>query len=153
LDRLLDGWALLDREAAPNGPPERDALAARIERSGHLVGGQVDLGIEVGGTLVGMIGTHTARRDDPPPDVLEIGIAIHRPEHRGRGTGTEAMRLFVQWLFDLGAAAVRGGTAETNGSMREVFERLGFRATGHAPIHGVEEVLYELARSEWERTP
>jgi RimJ/RimL family protein N-acetyltransferase len=155
LDLLLGLVELLDQDAAPAGVPDRERLRVRIERSGHMRESVIDLGIEVDDRLIGVIQTHRNRADDAPPDVFEVGIAIYRPEDRGRGAGTEAMRLFVDWLFEQHSAArVRGGTAVTNEPMRKVFEGLGFRATGRAPIHGVEEVLYELTRSTWEeRSP
>jgi RimJ/RimL family protein N-acetyltransferase len=69
---------------------------------------------------------------------------------RGKGLGTEAVSLFVNWLFEQGAEGVQGGTAVTNRPMRRVFEKLGFRVTRRIDVEGVEELLFAVNKAEWE---
>src|SRR3712207_6293431 len=67
----------------PPRPGERDQLARRVERSGRLVDGRLDLGIEAEGRLVG----HIEARQPPgamPRGVFEIGISLFAGD-RGRG--------------------------------------------------------------------
>ncbi len=112
------------------GRPSRDRVEAKVARSGRLVNGRIDLGIEFDGRLVGEL---DARRPEGvlPPGVWELGIGIFDEADRGRGVGREASGLLVQHLFEEhGAGRVQGSTDVANIAMRRVFERLGFREEG-----------------------
>jgi len=86
--------------------PTRDALRARFERSGIMQDGVLDLAIEADGRYIGEIQTYDPGDRTLPPDVFEIGISIEEPM-RGKGYGTEAVRLLIGWLFsDAGATRV-----------------------------------------------
>jgi RimJ/RimL family protein N-acetyltransferase len=129
---------------------DREKLRARIERSGLLENGRLDLAMDVGGTRIGEIQTYVPPDRELPPDVYEIGIAIDDPSLRGHGYGSEAVQLLVDWLFDReGAARVHLATRESNAAMRTVAERLGFAAGGLAHDRGVEYILYALTRDAW----
>ena len=66
-----------------------------------------------------------------PPDVYELGIAIYDEADRGKGYGSEAIAVLLDYLFgELGAARVQAGTALWNEAARRMFERLGFREEG-----------------------
>jgi RimJ/RimL family protein N-acetyltransferase len=54
-------------------------------------------------------------------------VSIYDAADRGLGLGTEAVRLFVDWLFRQGVERVEGRTSQGNKAMVAVFERLGFR--------------------------
>jgi RimJ/RimL family protein N-acetyltransferase len=85
-----------------------------------------------------------------PPAIHEIGISLYDSADRGKGLGTEATRLFVDWLFRQGAQQVQGATTETNHPMCRVFESFGFTIRGRVDIKGVEELLYGVTRFEWQ---
>ena len=133
----------------------RERWERRIARSGRFERGFLDLAIEVGGGLVGLI---DARRPphSMPPGVFELGIALFDEAERGRGYGTEAIALLTQYLFDeLEAARVQASTAVGNRAMRRVFEKLGFRKEGvlrsYMPAgQGRDDyVLYAVTRADW----
>jgi len=129
---------------------DREKLRARIERSGLLENGRLDLAMDVDGARIGEIQTYVPSDRALPSDVYEIGIAIEDPSLRGRGYGSEAVRLLVDWLFDRERAArVHLATRESNAAMRAVAERLGFAAGGLVNDHGVEYILYALTRDVW----
>jgi RimJ/RimL family protein N-acetyltransferase len=79
-----------------------------------------------------------------------VGIGIDDPSLRGRGYGTEAVRLLVGWLFsDMGATRVHMPAVPTNVAMRTVLERLGFVAEGTVHELGLEFVFYVVTRGAW----
>ncbi len=131
-------------------------LRDRLERSGELVGGWLDLGIEVDGELVGDIGAR-APHGAFPPGVFEIGITIFASGNRGRGVGREAVALFTEHLFtSQGAARVQATTVRSNTAMRAVLTRLGFAEEGI--LHGFmpntaggreDSVMYAVTREGW----
>jgi RimJ/RimL family protein N-acetyltransferase len=132
--------------------PERDALLARFERSGIMQDGAVDLAIEVDGRKIGEIQTYVPPGRALPTGAFEVGIGIDDPSLRGKGYGTEAVRLFVGWLFSgLGATRVHMPTVPNNIAMRTVLERLGFVAEGMTNELGLEFVLYVVTRDAWIR--
>lgn len=149
LDLWLAGRAGLGREALPGGSGERERLRARIERSGTFRDSEIDLVIEVEGRLAGHIQTYRPPNRALPDGFYEIGVALYDSVERGKGLGTEAVHLFVNWLFEQGAEGVQGGTAVTNQPMRRVFEKLGFRVTRRLGVEGVEELLFEVTKAEW----
>ena len=109
------------------------------------------MAIETGGRLVGEIQTYV------PPDralssgVYELGISLYDAADRGKGLGTETVRLFVGWLFERGAERVQGATAPTNAPMRRVFQKLGFGELAALQVEGAPEILYGISRSDWDR--
>lgn len=150
LDAWLAGRAKLGREALPAGPGYRKHLQVRIERSGTLRDGEIDLAVEIRGRLAGHIQTYRPRGRTLPDGVFEIGLALFDSADRGKGFGTEAVQLFVTWLFQEGAEHVQGGTAVTNLPMRRLFDRLGFRMTSVIHVEGTEELVYGVSKTEWE---
>jgi RimJ/RimL family protein N-acetyltransferase len=158
----MEDFALI-REAqeriSPWDPPDPASdrrLKRRIERSGRLVDGWLDLGIEVDGRLVGDIG---ARRPPAalPPGVFEIGISLFADADRGHGYGADGVRVLTQYLFDeLGAARVQASTDVGNVAMRRVLEKLGYAYEGtlRAFMPGTDGAradyaLYGATRAEW----
>jgi RimJ/RimL family protein N-acetyltransferase len=129
--------------------PTRDALRARFERSGIMQGGALDLAIEVDGRKIGGIQTYDPPDRALPPGAFEIGISIAE-SMRGKGYGTDAIRLLVGWLFSAaGATRVHMPTVPGNIAMRSVAERLGFEADGTIRYEGQEFVFYVLTRERW----
>jgi RimJ/RimL family protein N-acetyltransferase len=105
-------------------------LRERIERSGKLVDGILDLAVEVDGRLVGDIQAR-APRHAFGPGVFELGITLFEGE-RGRGYGREAVALLTDHLFRrYRAGRVQASTSVDNAAMRRVLEQLGW------PLEGV----------------
>jgi RimJ/RimL family protein N-acetyltransferase len=149
----LDAWwaARLNAYAEqPGGPPTRDALRARVERSGHLENGRLDLAIEAGGLLVGEIGTYRPPARTLPPRWFEIGVGLFEEPSRGKGYGTEALVLLAHWLVDqAGATRLQAATTPDNSSMRRVLEKLGFVSERSVKESGTDFVLYTITPGRW----
>src|SRR5919202_5809213 len=67
----------------------RVRVRQRLERSGRLVRGWLDLAIEADSRLVGEVDA----RQPPntmPPGVFELGILVYDDADRGKGYGSEA---------------------------------------------------------------
>lgn len=131
-------------------------LRKRIEHSGQLVDGWLDLGIEAEGRLVGDI-TARSPRNAFPPGVFEIGITLFEAAERGKGYGREATELMTTHLFEVvGAGRVQATTPVDNLAMRRVLEALGFRnegtLRGFMPGPGGREdyAMYAVTRAVWE---
>ncbi|HZQ15357.1 MAG TPA: GNAT family N-acetyltransferase [Gaiellaceae bacterium] len=149
LDTSLAAREAADRTVHPV-KPDREQLRARFERSGLLRDGALDLAIDVGGVRIGEIQTYRPLARELPPGAYEVGIMIDRPELRGRGYGSEAVELLLDWLFtEAGATRVHMPTVEGNAAMRAVLERLGFRAEGTVHDHGLDFVFYVVTRDAW----
>jgi [ribosomal protein S5]-alanine N-acetyltransferase len=156
LDILSDAYLKADYPLGGAKLPTRAQLRRRIERSGTLWNGKLELGIEAEGRLVGDADAR-APRGAFPPGVFEIGVTLFDAAERGRGYGLEATRLITDHLFATeGAERVQATTADWNTPMRRVLERLGFanegtlRAFFPAENGRDDYVLYALTRSDWE---
>ncbi len=130
--------------------PSREALEERFRRSGVMRDRAIDLAIEAGGRRIGEIQTFASPGHDLPPGRFQVGIFLE-PAERGRGYGTEATRLMLDWLFaECGAVRVDMPTAAGNVAMRSVLERLGFAPAGTIRELGHEFLGYAITR---ERRP
>lgn len=79
----------------------------------------------------------------------EIGITIGERKHWGRGLGTAAMRLLVDYLLGrLGFSRLHLKTLAWNRRARRCFQKAGFVECGQAQRGGNSFVLMEL-RQEW----
>lgn len=102
----------------------RGKIRDRLERSGELTEHGLDLGIELGGRLIGDV---QARADSLPAGAFELGIGLFDERDRRQGLGGEAVALLTAHLFDsLGARRVQLSTDVANEGMRRVAERTGF---------------------------
>ena len=80
------------------------------------------------GRLIGNCGLHEI---DWPNRRTECGIAIGEKDARGRGYGTEAMRLLLDYAFTvLGMHSVMLTVYEYNPAARRCYEKVGFREIG-----------------------
>jgi RimJ/RimL family protein N-acetyltransferase len=80
------------------------------------------------GRAVGNCGLHEV---DPPNRRTMVGIMIGEPDARGRGYGTEAMRLLLDYAFTvLGLHSVMLTVFEYNHAGRRCYEKVGFREMG-----------------------
>jgi RimJ/RimL family protein N-acetyltransferase len=115
-------------ESRVGGTPTREHVVQRVERSGVFVDGHLELAIEVDGRLSGSIQARSPERA-LPPGVCELGVELV-PEARGRGAGTEAVRLLGTYLLEHGYPRVQASTAVDNVAMRRALERAGFAFEG-----------------------
>jgi hypothetical protein len=65
--------------------PDESAFRARLGRSGRLVDGELDLAIDLDGTLLGRIQTFVPPDRPLPPGTFDLGIGL-REHARGQGT-------------------------------------------------------------------
>ena len=80
------------------------------------------------GRPIGNCGLHEV---DLPNRRTLLGIIIGEPDARGRGYGTEAMRLLLDYAFTvLGFHSVMLMVYEYNGAGRRCYEKVGFREIG-----------------------
>jgi RimJ/RimL family protein N-acetyltransferase len=148
LDASIASREAADRTAHPV-KPDRERLRARFERSGVLQDGAIDLAIDRDGVRIGEMQTYVPPTRELPPGAYEVGIMLDE-EERGRGYGTEAVQLFLGWLFDeQGATRVHMPTVESNTAMRTVLERLGFRSEGTVHDLGIDFCFYCITRDEF----
>jgi RimJ/RimL family protein N-acetyltransferase len=130
--------------------PEEAAFKARLERSGHLEDGWLDLAIDLDGVSIGRIQTFVPSRWTLPPGAFGVGIGL-REDARGKGYGREALALLTDWLFEHAAAgAVEASTDPANAAMRTVFRKAGWMPAGSLTELGREWVMYRVTRQEWE---
>jgi RimJ/RimL family protein N-acetyltransferase len=90
--------------------------------------GLLTLAVEHEGVLVGDIQAR-APRFGFPPGVCEVGLTLF-PNRRGRGLGTEAVRVLTAHLHADGWSRVQSTTAVTNVAMRRVLERCAYEFEG-----------------------
>jgi ribosomal-protein-alanine N-acetyltransferase len=154
LEEVDDVWAAREAEQGP-WVGTRNAFARRLAQSGKFVGGRLDLAIEADGQLVGELDARHADRF-VPPGVWELGIMLFGDARRGRGYGTEAVALLVDYLFrEAGAGRVQATTAVGNEPMRRVLEKTGFTyegtLRGFMPAGAGREdyALYAITRDDW----
>ena len=130
--------------------PDEASFKARLQRSGRLEDGWLDLAIDSGGLSVGRIQTFVPPGRPLPPGTFEVGIGL-RESARGKGYGREALALLTDWLFGHAAAeAVEAPTDPANVAMRTVFQRAGWMLAGSLTEFGREWVMYRITRREWE---
>jgi RimJ/RimL family protein N-acetyltransferase len=134
---------------------QKQRLRERIEQSGRLADGVLDLAIEAEGRLVGDIQARSPRHAFGP-GVFELGISLFDGE-RGRGYGREAVALLTDHLFRrYRAGRVQASTSVGNAAMRRVLERLGWPLEGvmrgfwPRADGGLEDyALYAITRDDW----
>jgi RimJ/RimL family protein N-acetyltransferase len=140
-----------DRTVVPSGPPDPNRLKERIDHSGEMRDQSLDLAIESDGLLVGEIGTFADPEEGARPGLFLLSIGLFSPSDRGRGLGTEAVRLLCDWLFGSeGAERVESSTAVSNAAMRRVFDKLGFEFVREYRRWDVDWAHYAMTRAAWD---
>lgn len=130
--------------------PEEAAFKARLQRSGHLEDGWLDLAIDLDGVSIGRIQTFVPSRWTLRPGTFGVGIGL-RVNARNKGYGREALALLTDWLFEHAAAeAAEASTDPANVAMRAVFQKVGWMPAGSLTELGREWVMYRITRREWE---
>lgn len=104
--------------------------------------------------LVGTVSWHWESRET---DWARMGISIYQPGLRGAGRGTEALRLWTDYLFRASAwRRLDYSTWSGNTAMVRVGEKLGFTMEGRfreaRVVRGevFDSVVLGVLRSEWE---
>jgi len=141
------------------GPAELAELRERVERSGEFDGTELLLGIRADGRLVGEVQARQPRMG-LPPGVFELGIDVFEEADRGKGLGTEALRLLLTRLFERERAhRVQATTDVDNAAMRRVCDRMGFAFEGvlrsfMPSASGPRDyAMYAITKDDWrERT-
>jgi RimJ/RimL family protein N-acetyltransferase len=129
--------------------PDEARFRARLQRSGSLQDGWLDLAIDLEGVSIGRIQTFVPADRALPPGTFEIGIGL-REHLRGQGYGREALMLLTDWLFEYAAAqVVEAATDPANGAMRAVFLRAGWSLAGPWTESGREWLMYRITRQQW----
>jgi ribosomal-protein-alanine N-acetyltransferase len=107
------------------------ARRRRWEQDGWISRDSTQLAVALpDGTLAGIVSWRAIRAGGPEGGCLEIG-ALLLPEHRGRGLGTAAQRLLVEYLFATTLVnRLQAITDVENLAEQRVLERIGFRREG-----------------------
>jgi RimJ/RimL family protein N-acetyltransferase len=114
----------------PAGQASLERMRERIEKSGRMVDGRLDLAVEVDGRLVGEVDARQPKQA-MPPGVYEIGIGIFADDDHSKGIGTETFALLTDLLFaEHEAERVQASTWVENTAMRRVLEKLGYQYEG-----------------------
>jgi RimJ/RimL family protein N-acetyltransferase len=130
--------------------PDEAGFKARLQRSGRMVDGWLDLAIDLDGTVIGRIQTFVPEGRQLPPGTFDVGIGLDEAV-RGKGYGREALALFTGWLFEHAAAqVVEAPTDPGNAPMRAVFGHVGWSQAGAVTEQGREWVVYRITRQEWQ---
>jgi ribosomal-protein-alanine N-acetyltransferase len=103
----------------------------RWEEDGWLGDNTAQLAVALtDGTLAGIVSWRTIKTGGPEAGCLEIGALLF-PEHRGKGLGTAAQRLLVEYLFATTLAnRLQAITDVENLAEQKALERAGFRREG-----------------------
>ena len=136
-------------------PPSEAAARERIAKWSANEKDDLGFAIETLGdppVLVGNIGLYGAH---PKDRCATIGIALGR-EHIGRGYGTDAMRVIVDYGFrELGLHRIQLGVASFNPAGIRAYEKAGFVEEGRYREsvlhdgHWYDEVLMSVLDHEW----
>ncbi len=154
--RNLEEWNYYDEPDASFKPVSREEFMVKqsqpkkIPTSSHRW--QID---SVEGKHIGWVNYYHL---DEQAGYAYVGIALPEPETWGKGYGTEAVSLVVDYLFrSLGLKSVRTKTWTGNRRMRHVAEKVRFKEIVHSPhraplsVRGepLEFVEYAITRAEW----
>ncbi len=160
--RIEEAGTLAQPGPVPDADAIRGPLRDRVAHSGEFFRGEILLGIEADGRLVGEI---QARRPENamPMGVFELGIGLFDDADRGKGIGSKAVaRMVTRLMDDEGAHRVQAGTDVENAAMRAVLDRLGFECEGvmksfmpspdgprDYALYGLTEGRYRDVRDVW----
>ena len=134
----------VSKEKAIKGFEKPTQLAILTERARFVIE-------KKDGTRVGFIAHYFVQ----PAKLLEIGYVI-APSERGKGYGTEAVQIMVDYLFlSRDIARIQAVTDVRNKASQKVLEKVGFkkegtiRKTGFVRGEWADAYLYSIIREEW----
>lgn len=129
-------------------------LRREYEKNGFITeSSEKHLVVDAAGEIVGSI---WAFRSVPYFDAIEVGFQIFRPSHRGRGFATEAVSLFVSYIFETKQInRIEARVAVENMASEKVITKSGFTLEGvcreaafsKGKLHDMS--LFAMLRSEW----
>ncbi len=103
------------------------------------------------GTKIGFVLHYTVQ----PAGIFEVGYASI-PGERGKGYGTEALQIMIDYLFlTRDIMRVQATSDPRNKPSRRILEKLGFKMEGTIRKSGicigewVDDCLYSILRDEW----
>lgn len=115
-------------------------------------GDSIHLLICADGEPMGVVGVDP--QENKPERVGRLGIWLH-PDYHGQGYGTEALELFVDYVFDqLNYHKLYARAHEDNTASQRLFEKVGFEQEGrfrdHAYLDGsyVDLLYYGLVNGD-----
>lgn len=105
------------------------------------------------------IGTASIRNIDHVNGTAETGSGLLRREDRGKGLGTEAKRLLLEFAFDeLGLHVLSSTVFEGNVRSARALEKQGYRLAGRLTANvlaagGVigDTLVFDITRHDWEQ--
>jgi RimJ/RimL family protein N-acetyltransferase len=110
--------------------------------------------LKAGNKLIGFVNRYGNKRF---PDVLYVGIDICEDAYLNQGLGTEALKLWVRYLFEASDAhKIETHTWSMNPRMMRVAEKLGFTLEGRERElirwqgKWQDRIRYSVLRREWE---
>lgn len=106
------------------------------------------------------IGTMSIRNIDRVNGTAETGSGLTRQEDRGRGLGTEAKRLLLEYAFgELGLHALSSTVYEGNLRSARALEKQGYKLAGRLTANvlgagGVfgDTLVFDITREDWARS-
>ncbi|MGD9140976.1 MAG: GNAT family N-acetyltransferase [bacterium] len=155
----MEEWAYYDHPDRPFEPVTREAFEDRLKaRGADKTGGlwqrfQIDT---LSGKHIGWINCYEY---DAAVCSVRVGICVAEPADRGKGYGTEALRLIVDHLFvDKGLHEIRMNTWTGNKRMIRCAVSAGFEEVSRSPhraslsVRGeaLERIDFAIARGRWE---
>lgn len=128
----------------------------RWEHDGFVSADSTALAVTLAdGTVVGIASWKATNRGGSPGACFEIGLAL-LPDYRGKGLGTAAQRLLVDYLFKFTTVhRLEACTDVDNVAEQRALERIGFTREGVmrevAFQNGTwrDSVIYALLRQDW----
>jgi RimJ/RimL family protein N-acetyltransferase len=153
----MEEWKYYDQPDQPFQPISREGFDKQMKKqSDHPSSSSKGWWIDtVEGQLIGSINYYNWDQEEGS---ASIGICIPEEENWGKGYGTEALRLFLDFLFDsLGLDTVRTATWTGNKRMVRCAQKAGF--TNHVTMphrssvsvrgESLERIEFSLSRAEW----
>ncbi|MBA3945971.1 MAG: GNAT family N-acetyltransferase [Herpetosiphonaceae bacterium] len=117
-------------------------------------GADDEFAIMADGKLIGGVGLH---HSDRRSGTTSFGIGIYDEAYVGRGYGSDALRVFLTWVFETqNWRRLWLTTWSTNQRAYRAYQKLGFVEEGRCPEEVycdgayVDEVIMGLLREEWQ---
>ena len=146
----LESWE--QRGPEPPYPLTRERYEERFGKQLTADGSDASFVVEVDGRVIGRIGLFDF---DPLARSAEVGVALHH-DSRGRGHGTDAMRVIVGFGFERRHLhRIHLTVLSSNAAAMASYRKVGFveegrlRESAWLRGHYEDEVRMGLLRSEW----
>jgi ribosomal-protein-alanine N-acetyltransferase len=136
--------------------PSAESIVKLIEKfqaaAAEKVPGRINLAVVdiASEKVIGLGGYGHIENSADGKRVGDAGIML-LPEVRGRGIGTEAMRMAIRFGFDeVGMDEVTVSMEARNLRMRKIMETvLKWEGKEHVSEDGVQEMIYKMTKAEW----